>query len=271
MRDEECVAFLRWALPRLRMRWPGFRRVRRQVCRRMARRVSELGLAGAPAYRRYLEAHPQEWRRLDECLHISVSRFYRDRAVFDYLGRHVLPELAGAARARGAGALVAWCAGCASGEEPYSLALLWRFTVAADFPDLAVSVVASDIDRGLLARAHRACFGAGSMKELPADWREAAFETSGRLLCLREDFRQGVTFRLQDLRRARPRGRFDLVLCRNLAFTYFDEGLQADVLERLRAALRPGGALVLGRGERVAEEGRGFGEWSEAHGVYRRT
>jgi chemotaxis protein methyltransferase CheR len=271
MKDEDCTAFLKWALPRLRMRWPGFRRVRRQVCKRVARRCAELGLAGAPAYRRYLQAHAEEWRRLDRCLHISVSRFYRDRRVFDYLGEQVLPELAAAARARGAGHVTAWSAGCASGEEPYSLGLLWRFRVAPAFPDLGLELVATDIDGGLLERARRACYGATSLKELPGEWRKAAFAQKGALLCLREAYRQGIAFRLQDVRRARPRERFDLVLCRNTAFTYFDEGLQREVLARLFAALRPRGVLILGRRERLPDEAPGFEAWSETHGVYRRT
>ncbi len=270
MKDRDCVAFLKWALPRLRMRWPGFRRVRRQVCKRIARRCAELGLADAPAYRRYLETHAEEWRRLDGCLHISVSRFYRDGGVFDYLGEQVLPELAATARARGASSLTAWSAGCASGEEPYSLGLLWRFRLAPAFPDLGLSMVATDIDGGLLERARRACYGATSLKELPVRWRQAAFEPRGRLLCLREAYREGIAFRLQDLRRARPRERFDLVLCRNTAFTYFDQGLQGEVLERLYAALRPRGALVVGCQERLPREARGFAAWSEARGVYRR-
>ena len=122
MNDAECVEFLRWALPRLRMRWAGFRKVRRQVCRRVERPVRELGLADIGVYRTVLESTPGEWRRLDVLCHVTISRFYRDRGVFQFLERNVLPELAERAVARGA-AVEAWSVGCASGEEPYSLVL----------------------------------------------------------------------------------------------------------------------------------------------------
>jgi chemotaxis protein methyltransferase CheR len=77
--DAECVDFLQWALPRLGLRWQGFRKVRRQVCRRVARRIAELGLADADAYRLYLERNPQEWDALAELCRVTISRFWRDR------------------------------------------------------------------------------------------------------------------------------------------------------------------------------------------------
>jgi chemotaxis protein methyltransferase CheR len=86
MQDAECVALLRWALPRLGLRWPGFRKVRRQVCKRITRRIRELGLADVTTYRERLESVPEEWPELDALCRITISRFYRDRAVFDHLG-----------------------------------------------------------------------------------------------------------------------------------------------------------------------------------------
>jgi chemotaxis protein methyltransferase CheR len=76
------VAFVQWALPRLDMRWTGFRKVRGQVCERIKRRLKELGLEGYAAYRQRLETDPQEWRVLDECCHITISRLFRDQDVF---------------------------------------------------------------------------------------------------------------------------------------------------------------------------------------------
>jgi chemotaxis protein methyltransferase CheR len=249
MTDRECVAFLQWALPRLRLRWAGFRRVRRQVCRRIAHRVAALGLSDPAGYRARLEADPAEWELLDSFCWISVSRFYRDRGVFEQLGSAVLPRLARAALARGDETLRVWSAGCASGEEPYSLSLAWQLAVQADFPGLRLHVLATDAHAGLLARAARAVYRASSLRELPASWRERAFEPVADGYRLRDGFRAGVELRREDLRRGMPDGPFDLVLCRNLAFTYFDEGLQCDVLTGLVARLVPGGALLVGSHE----------------------
>jgi chemotaxis protein methyltransferase CheR len=97
----QWVEFLQWALPRLGLRWPGFRKVRRQVIRRIARRIEALQLGDLDHYRRYLEAHAEEWPRLDGCCRITISRFYRDRQVFDALAQAGLPELVRLCRTRG--------------------------------------------------------------------------------------------------------------------------------------------------------------------------
>ena len=90
MKHDDCVGFLQWALPRLRLRWPGFRRVRRQVCQRLGRRLRELGLGELQAYQLYLGNHPTEWQVLDGLCRITISRFYRDRTIFVALEREVL-------------------------------------------------------------------------------------------------------------------------------------------------------------------------------------
>ena len=132
--DEECVAFLQYALPRLNLRWAGFRKVRGQVNKRLKRRIKELGLEGLTAYRSYLEEDPEEWRRLDEFCRITISRFYRDRGVFQLLQDRVLPELAERAADEGRSVIRVWSAGCASGEEVYTLRILWDLTTFPRLP-----------------------------------------------------------------------------------------------------------------------------------------
>lgn len=100
MSDSDCVAFLQWALPRMSLQWPGYRLVRAQVCKRIARRLKDLGLADLQVYRNRLERRPDEWQALAGLCTIPISRFYRDRGLFDFLGRHVLPSLAQAAMER---------------------------------------------------------------------------------------------------------------------------------------------------------------------------
>lgn len=269
MTDADCVALLQWALPRLGLAWPGFRKPRRQVCKRIGRRIAGLGLADAAAYRGFLESHPGEWPALGALCTVTLSRFYRDREVFQALEARVLPVLAAAAAARGAPALECWSAGCASGEEPYTLALLWRTALAARFPALELRVLGTDVDAVLLGRASKACYGAGSVEDLPAAWRADAFQRQGKLMCLRAAFRHGVTFALQDLRAALPEQRFDLILCRNLAFTYFAPGPARAVLERLESRLRVGGALVLGMHERLPASAAAFEPWPGCRAVLR--
>ncbi len=253
MRNADCVALLKWALPRLGLRWEGFRGLHGQVCKRVARRARSLGLRTFTEYRFWLDAHPTEWPVLDQMCRVTISRFYRDRGVFECLEHEVLPALAERAFSEGRAVVSAWCAGCASGEEPWSLGLVWRFGVAHRFPQLAFQVRATDSDELLLARARAAVYEPGSLKELPEDWRERAFTRNAAGLRLADQYRDGVTFCCEDLRSAQPLGPFDLVLCRNSAFTYFAEDVQRRTLERLSTCLRSSGVLVIGRHERLPE------------------
>jgi chemotaxis protein methyltransferase CheR len=251
MNDAECVDFLQWALPRLGLRWQGFRKVRRQVCRRVSRRIGELGLSDGAAYRAYLEGNEQEWDVLAGLCRVTISSFWRDRAVFEGLRDKVLPELGPT--------LSAWSAGCASGEEPYSLVL------AAAEANVEIHVIATDVDPVLLERARRACYGESSLRNLPPNLRARAFE-NGSLL---PEYRGRVDFLRGDVRERAPGGPFDVALCRNLVFTYFADQLQREIGGHLARSLRAGGALVVGAHEALPEGLNELEPWPAARGVYR--
>lgn len=251
MKDADCTEFLHWALPQLGMRWLGFRRVRGQVYKRLRRRLAELGLAELTAYKALLGTHPEEWTRLDGLCRISISRFYRDQGVWRTLEREILHHLAERAQARGETRLRIWSAGCASGEEAYTLALLFAFSHGG-LTECAPEILATDTDPHLLERARRACYPASSLRDVPDSWR-AAFEPFRDEHCLSAEHRTSVRFLEQDIRREYPEGRFDLILCRNLVFTYFETSLQADIAERLVERLVAGGRLLLGIHESLPE------------------
>lgn len=263
MKDTDCIDFLQWALPRLHLRWPGFRKVRRQVCRRIQRRTGDLGLGSPGEYREYLERHPEEWEILDGLTPITISSFYRDRAVWDFLRNDVLPVLGG----QGAGALRAWSVGCASGEEPYTLMLAWRLCTALQRPLADLEIVATDVHPHVLRRARAACYEPGSLKHLPEGWLERAFDQQGEKYCLREAYRAGIEFRRQDIREDLPVESFDLILCRNLVLTYFDDALARSTLGRIRSRLREGGAFVAGRRETLPSGHWGLTAWDGAGGL----
>jgi chemotaxis protein methyltransferase CheR len=240
--------------------------VRRQVCRRVARRLRELDLPDVAAYRAHLESRPEEWPILDGLCRIPISRFFRDRGMWQALAREVLPALATGTRE-----LRVWSAGCASGEEPYTLAILWQAELAGRFPEVRLHVVASDADPHLLERARLGIYGWSSLKEVPPTLRDVSFERGDHAFRLRESLRSGVDFVCQDIRRAQPDRSFQLVLCRNLAFTYFDDAGQREILGALAERTAPGGALVIGAHERLPADAAGFAPWLEARGIYRRS
>ena len=271
MNDREGVELLQWCLPKLKLRWSGFRKVRREVYKGIDRRVKELGMPSAGAYRAYLEGHPDEWPVLDALCRIFISRFYRDKAVFQCLEREVLPELAQITAASGDRELRAWSIGCAGGEDPYTLAILWDDRCAPRFPALSLRIVATDVDAEILARAERGCYLPSSLKDLPADLLAGAFIPSGRELCVRPEHRRGIVFRQQDVRTMAPPELFHLILCRNVAFTYFDDVLQREILGRIEQRLLSRGALVIGSTESLPAGTTGLEPWSARLRVYRRS
>ncbi len=270
MEDADCVRFLQWSLPRLRMQWRGFRRVRRQVCKRIRGRISELNLRDSTAYRHYLMGHPEEWPVLDACCRVTISRFYRDRAVFDSLHKDILPALAERTLAAEKEDLSCWSVGCASGEEAFTLRIIWNLSLRARFPGLVLRIVATDADAHMLERARNGCYGRGSLKELPSGWLEKAFRRSGRLFRIRKAFREGIEFCKQEIREQMPEDLFDLILCRNLVFTYFEPSLQREILEPLSQRLVPGGVLVIGKHESLPPGTAGLSSYSRNLGIYRR-
>jgi chemotaxis protein methyltransferase CheR len=212
--------------------------------------MRQLGIAKLADYRAKLEADPREWQVLDGFCRITISRFWRDRSTFHALRQVVLPEIAMQAATEKREARI-WSAGCASGEEPYSVGILWDLEVSPRFSKASRGIVATDMDETLLDRARRAFYPKTSLRELPPELAARAFTRSNAFWRLKPAHRQGVLFLQQDVRQETPPGRFDLVLCRNLAFTYFAPALQEAVLERVAASLEPRGVLVIGSHEHL--------------------
>jgi chemotaxis protein methyltransferase CheR len=271
MKDRDCIDFLQWSLPKLGMRWPGFRKVRRQVCRRIARRMSDLGLDGIGAYRDLLGGQRAEWQVLDRMCFITISRFYRDRQVYGLLAETVFPALVEQARAKGEETVRCWSAGCCAGEEPYTLALVWQYQVLPRVTEnIRLQIVGTDADPAMLGRAREGRYGSGSLKELPKEWISCAFSRDNETFHLTEQIRRQVDFVCHDLREEPPFARqFHLICCRNLAFTYFDEPSQSDVLGKLCKKLCSGGALVIGCHEELPAHDLSLTPWQPHAKVFR--
>jgi chemotaxis protein methyltransferase CheR len=277
--DAELTQLLQQCAPQLGLRYHGFSNVRGQVLKRIARRIRQLGLPDVAAYRARLLAEPAEWAVLEQLCVVTLSRFYRDRAVWQALERQVMPELAAAARAAGEERLSCWSAGCASGEEPYTLAIVWQLALAPLHPGLQLRVLATDRHQPVLARAARARYQPGTLRELPREWRERAFsshtfaehtfaEQTGELQLL-EPFRSRVELRQAELGSWLPEQTFRLILCRNVVFTYFEQRRQVEVLRQLLSRLAPGGALLSAPRERVPQSDQ-LEPWLPEHGIYRK-
>jgi len=262
MTDRECVEFLQWALPKMRMRWQGFRRVRRQVCKRISQRISALDLAGIADYRAYLEAHTSEWTTLASLCRVTISRFYRDRSVFDHLGNVVLPRLA----AQSSADVRCWSVGCASGEEAYTMQILWTLRANAAPREKTLHILGTDSDPHMLERARNAEYPSSVLRELPHHLTAEAFDQTGDSFVLKASFKENVVFEERDILQSMPSGPFDVILCRNLVFTYFEESLQREILGKMLGHLRRHGVLVTALHESLPEGN--FGLAKRARAVY---
>lgn len=239
--------------------------------RRILARVRARGAADFAAYAAVIDRDPVEYERLVDALTINVTKLYRNRPVFDAVARHVMPALA-ALRDED---VRLWSAGCASGEEAYTLALLCREHDAALGPGeraLAprVRIVGTDIDRDSLAAAAEGRYGDASFGDLPPGLRERYFvgpdhgEASRELKAL-------VRFERRDLLvDPPPFADAHVITCRNVLI-YFDRQRQDDLLRHFHAALAPGGFLVLGKVEMLLGQSRAlFANVEARERVYRK-
>ena len=232
----------------------GFRRVRKQVCKRIQKRLVALDLPNYSYYYSYLEQNAEEWKILDSFCYITISRFYRDRKVFEILQHKILPLLAQNAFKENRVKIRSWSAGCCSGEEPYTLQILWHLDLLPKISKrLQLQLVATEQHSDLISRAERGQYPKSSLKDLPKTFQEKAFIQSESKYILKNYFKTDVRFFKQDIRQQLPNGSFDLILCRNLVFTYFQQDLQLKLLEKFIKKLRPNGFLVLGANESLTQ------------------
>ena len=205
---------------------------------------------------------------LDKLCRVTISRFCRDRLVFDALGAIILPHAAEKAHARG-NEVRCWSAGCASGEEVYSLKIVWEQIAKAKSPGASMSILGTDIDETVLRRARTGCYERSTLREIQPEWLDVCFERKGDLYCIKHELRADIKFRMQDVRNTLPDGMFDIILCRNLVFTYFEPELRQDVLRRISTRLRSGGFVVIGAHEELPNATDSFSPLAECQNILR--
>jgi chemotaxis protein methyltransferase CheR len=217
--------------------------------RRVTARLRALGLERWVDYSPRLQ-DPLELEKLRDRLTVNVTEFFRDADVWAELEHGLLPTLAALASARPVPELRIWSAGCSSGEEPYSLAILAQEAVAALRPKPAVRILASDLDEAVLAKAQAGRYSAASVAGLSPQRLGAHFSADGSSWAVRPGLRESIVFRKHNLFADPPPPELDLVLCRNVMI-YFSRDLQQKLLRGFHAALRPGGFFVTGKTETV--------------------
>jgi two-component system, chemotaxis family, CheB/CheR fusion protein len=220
---------------------------RTSLGRRVRKRMQEIGIAEYADYLDLLEATPDEFEALFDTILINVTRFFRDPPIWDYLRDELVPQLID--QTPKDQPIRAWSAGCASGEEPYTLAMVLAEALGeAEYLE-RVKIFATDIDEVALDEARQAVYSARRLASVPEGALERFFEErEDGTYAFRKELRRSVIFGRNDLTRDAPISRLDLLLCRN-TLMYFNGETQHTILRRLHLALRDDGFFVLGKSE----------------------
>ncbi|PRY25885.1 two-component system CheB/CheR fusion protein [Spirosoma oryzae] len=216
------------------------------LLRRLERRINVRNLPGLPEYVVFLREHPDETQSLLNDLLISVTNFFRDRPVFTTLEQQVIPLLTH--EKKGDNTLRIWVAGCATGEEAYSLAMLCaeRTMDVLDAP--RVQIFATDIDQTAIAIAREGLYTINDAADVSPERLRRFFTLEGEQYRIRREIREMVLFAYHNVLKDPPFSRLNLVSCRNLLI-YLNQTAQQRVLETIHFALNPGGYLLLGLSE----------------------
>jgi chemotaxis methyl-accepting protein methylase len=261
--SREFESFLKAFLPGMGLSWRRY--CRRNIRRRLLHRLDALGLSSLEGYGEVLRSDEREFQVFYNLLTVTISRFFRNRKTYELLRDVVIPDIV-----EREGRLRIWSIGGASGEEPYSLAILWDAYLKDRYPEIKPVIVATDIDRECLERAGKGVYQRSSLKEVPKGLVERYFTQERHLLVLDEGIKRMVELRFHDVLRDEPIKGNSMVLCRNLAFTYFGRELQRRSLGVIHTSLLPKGYLVIGRKEILPEDNI-FEPVYPMDGIYRRT
>ena len=252
-RDPEFESLLDFLKASRSFDFTGYKRS--TLMRRVQKRMQALEVATFEAYRDHLELHPDEYEALLNTILINVTSFFRDAEAWRVLAEEFIPALL--ERKGPADPVRVWSAGCASGQETYTLVMVLAEALGPAAFRERVKVYATDWDEEALAWARQATYTDEQTEELPEGFRDRYFECFGGRWVFRGDLRRQVIFGRHDLVQDAPISHLDLLVCRNVLM-YFNSEVQQRILARFHFALAPEGALFLGKAEMMRTHGSLF-------------
>jgi two-component system CheB/CheR fusion protein len=238
------------------------------LIRRVVSRMRVAGVGDCVDYLAYLDGHPAEYTALFDSILINVTGFFRDDAAWGYVRESLLPQLL-ASKPTGEPVRV-WSAGCASGEEVCTLAMLFAEVVGLEAYCRRVKIYATDVDEEALGQARQGVYNDQDMESIPAALRKRYFETIGTRHVFRPELRRAIVFGRQDMLRDAPISRVDLLVCRN-TLMYFDTEAQRRILARFHVALAETGHLFLGKAELIPAHTHLFRPVNLKHHIFQRA
>ncbi|MBE9219558.1 CheR family methyltransferase [Dolichospermum flos-aquae] len=219
---------------------------RSTLMRRVTKQMQYLNIETFANYQDYLEVHPDEFKALFNTILINVTAFFRDPLAWEYLAKEIIPNILKNKQKNEQVRI--WSAGCASGEEAYTLAIILAEILGIDDFRHRVKIYATDIDEEALNQARQASYSARNIHAVPLELRDKYFDLSNEKYIFQQDLRRAVIFGRHDLLQDAPISRLDLLVCRN-TLMYFNSETQGRIINRFHFALNDHGYLFLGKAE----------------------
>ncbi|MFF3494927.1 CheR family methyltransferase [Streptomyces sp. NPDC002795] len=263
--DEELEELLGFLRDSRGFDFTGYKRS--SLGRRIRKRMSDVGIDSYADYRDQLETNADEFSALFNTILINVTSVFRDADAWTYLQREVIPEVLSEHGPEDE--IRVWSAGCSSGEEAYSLAIMFAEALGVEEAVNRVKIYGTDVDDEALRDARSGLYPAKSLEPLSDTLREKYFEQNGARYLFRSDLRRRVIFGRHDITRDAPISRLDLLVCRN-ALMYFNVEAQTQIIDRFHFALREGGFLFLGKAEMLLNDAERFDVVNMRQRVFRR-
>ena len=264
--DPEFEALIRYIQESRGLDFRGYKRTSLQ--RRIRRRMEDVGCDDFAIYHGFLEAHPQEFIDLLDTVLINVTSFFRDPDSWEVLKQEVVPRII--ARKGDGGHIRIWSAGCASGQEPYSLAMLFAEQLGSEDFCRRVKVYATDLDDAALSSARPAMYTPRDVESVPPPMLEKYFERTNNHYVFQRELRKCVIFGRHNIVNDAPISRIDLLVCRNLLI-YLESDTQNLVLPRLHYALANDGFLFLGKAETQLARSKMFEPVDQKSPIFRKV
>ena len=225
--------------------------------RKINKRFADLGFYQTVQYLDYLKSEPNEWKKLVDLLTVHTSSFFRNALTFEVLAKRTLPQILSSKKKEKKTSLRIWSAGCAGGEEPYSVAILINDLVKKEKLNMDIHIFATDINTTILEKAEQAVYASDQLGNVKLRHLTAYFTRKSDHFLLNSSIKEMVTFSLYDILDAATYvppesvfGGFDLVLCRNMMI-YFSPDRQKKIFDKLYRSIDSNGYLVLGEAESV--------------------
>jgi two-component system CheB/CheR fusion protein len=249
--DPEFEALLAYLKQNCGYDLTGYKRA--SLMRRFQRRMQQLKIENYRDYWQYLQGHAQECTSLLDTILINVSDFFRDRDTWNYLADKIIPQIITNKQAHER--IRIWSAGCASGEEVYTLAMLLAESLGIKQYLQRVQILATDVDEDALMQARQGSYSDNELAAIPSELRSKYFEKTHQSYVFCSKLRRTIIFGRHDLTVHAPMSKIDLLVCRNVLI-YFKPETQANVLLRFHFALADQGFLCLGNSESLSNNRR---------------